>query len=87
MCIITTFLSERKLKLPFSYNEIIQGFIYFNLDRILADFIHDQGFVYRKRSLTLFTFSRIIGKVWCCPVKAGVNFFVNYLVLVSIGIL
>lgn len=50
------------LTLPCHYNEIIQGFIYKNLDSWLATKIHDQGFKDPKteRNFKLFTFSRLI---------------------------
>lgn len=54
-------------KLSCNYNEIIQGFIYNNLDNWLASKVHDEGFRDPKsgRIFKLFTFSRLIpdGKV------------------------
>jgi len=51
------------IKLPKSYNHILQSFFYRNMDPILSKFLHDIGFVYRKRRFKLFTFSKIIGKL------------------------
>ncbi len=62
--------SRKALRLPLSYNEIIQGFIYRHLDEVLGNFLHNHGFIYKKRHFKLFTFSRIIGKV-----KVGEGFF------------
>jgi CRISPR-associated endoribonuclease Cas6 len=57
------FFSEKNLKLPISYNEIIQGFIYRHLNKVLSDFLHNHGFTYEKRRFKLFTFSRLMGKM------------------------
>lgn len=53
---------ERPISLPCQYNELIQGFIYSNLDEWLARKVHDQGFVdiSTKRAFKLFTFSRLL---------------------------
>ena len=63
MRIILSLSSEGILKIPFSYNEIIQGLIYSHLDKVLADFLHNEGFLFKKRKFKLFTFSRILGRV------------------------
>lgn len=44
------------------YNEVLQGFIYHNMDRALAARIHDHGFAAGKRTFRLFTFSRLQGQ-------------------------
>ncbi len=51
-----------ELKLPFYYNYIIQGLIYENLDKAIAQKLHEKGFEFGKRSFRLFTFSRLVGK-------------------------
>jgi CRISPR-associated endoribonuclease Cas6 len=53
-------ISER-LILPAHYNYILQGFIYRNLSKTIADKIHSQGFAFEKRQFRLFTFSRLLG--------------------------
>lgn len=62
MRLVITYTSDRILKLPRDYNEILQGFIYRNLDASVGNFIHNEGFRYEKRQFKLFTFSRILGK-------------------------
>jgi CRISPR-associated endoribonuclease Cas6 len=54
--------AEKPIALPFSYHEVLQGFIYRNIDAGLASHIHDQGFVSNGRSFKLFTFSKILDK-------------------------
>jgi len=53
---------EGTLVLPVQYNEIIQGFIYRNLDESLANWLHNHGIIYEKRRFKFFTFSRLMGK-------------------------
>ncbi len=54
---------DDKLVLPIHYNNIVQGFIYNNIeDEIFRTFLHEEGFQYEKRSFKLFTFSRILGR-------------------------
>lgn len=57
------FFSEKNLTLPLSHNEIIQGFIYKHLDKVLSKFLHTYGFKHENRRFKLFTFSRVLGKV------------------------
>lgn len=57
-----TFNAEREFLLPLSYHEILQGFIYKNLEKGLAERIHQIGFPFEKRHFKLFTFSRLMGK-------------------------
>jgi len=58
------FISQSKygIRLPLHYNYLLQGFIYKNLSRHLARFIHNQGYQYEKRRFRFFTFSRLLGK-------------------------
>lgn len=48
--------------LPSNYHEILQAFIYNNIDAKLATFLHDKGYNYNSRNFKLFTFSAIISK-------------------------
>ena len=48
--------------LPLHYNSILQGFIYRNLSRSLADSLHDEGARFEKRHFKLFTFSKLFGR-------------------------
>jgi CRISPR-associated endoribonuclease Cas6 len=48
--------------LPLHYNSAIQGLIYRNLDRVLSDWVHDEGMQFGSRIIRFFTFSRIFGK-------------------------
>ena len=56
---------DGKILLPRQYNEVLQGFLYRNLESELALKLHDDGFTDPKsikRRLKLFTFSRVLGK-------------------------
>ncbi|MDI6840561.1 MAG: hypothetical protein QMD71_06925 [bacterium] len=53
---------DRALSLPIHYNHIIQGFIYDNISKKLAKFLHQKGYIYGKRAFKLFTFSRLYGR-------------------------
>lgn len=50
------------IRLPIHYNRLIQGAIYSSLSEALAEFFHNMGFTSGKRSLKLFTFSRLLGR-------------------------
>uniref|UniRef100_A0A7V0Z6C6 Uncharacterized protein n=1 Tax=candidate division WOR-3 bacterium TaxID=2052148 RepID=A0A7V0Z6C6_UNCW3 len=54
-------LKDKKILLPRHYNYLIQGFIYKNLQRQIAEKVHNEGFIYEKRGFRLFTFSRLFG--------------------------
>ncbi len=56
------FSSNKDILLPVHYNHIIQAFIYNNIDRDLAMFLHDNGYTSNGRVFKLFTFSRILNK-------------------------
>ncbi|UNC93176.1 CRISPR-associated endoribonuclease Cas6 [Candidatus Contubernalis alkaliaceticus] len=56
------FKSNTEVRMPVHYNRIVQGMIYNNISKELADFLHDKGFPYEKRSFKMFTFSRIMGR-------------------------
>ncbi len=53
---------DKKILLPRHYNYLIQSFIYKNLQRQIAEKVHNEGFIYEKRSFRLFTFSRLFGE-------------------------
>jgi len=55
-------LSKKGFMLPRHHNYLVQAFIYRNLSRHIARFVHDRGYRYEKRRFRLFTFSRIYGK-------------------------
>jgi len=55
--------SDAPIELPKSYNHMLQAFFYRNMDRELAKFLHDYGFMLGKRKFKLFTFSKVIGKM------------------------
>jgi CRISPR-associated endoribonuclease Cas6 len=61
--------SEKPIILPSNYNEVLQGFIYRNVEPRLASALHDQGFISNGRAFKLFTFSRIFGKPVLNPEK------------------
>jgi CRISPR-associated endoribonuclease Cas6 len=56
---------RERLVLPFSYNELIQAFLYRHLDAHLARRLHDEGIpdpAAVNRRLKLFVFSRLLGR-------------------------
>jgi len=60
---VVNFISEtEKTQLPLAYNSLIQGVIYHNLEKTLADRIHDEGTPLGKRYFRLFTFSNLLGR-------------------------
>ena len=44
------------------YNHILQGFIYHHISPELSAFLHQEGFLYEKRSFKLFCFSNLMGR-------------------------
>jgi len=48
--------------LPVHYNHILQAFIYNYITKELAEFLHDKGYSYGKRTFKLFVFSRIFSR-------------------------
>ncbi len=60
--LIINLSSENGIRLPIHYNSIIQAAIYNSITPELAEFLHDQGFKYEKRSFKMFSFSRIMGQ-------------------------
>lgn len=54
--------SNSNIILPVHYNNILQGFIYKNIDEDLANFLHDGGYIVNGRNFKLFTFSRVLTK-------------------------
>lgn len=63
MRFVVEFISEsEKMRLPLAYNSLIQGIIYHNLDKPLANRIHDEGTPLGKRHFRLFTFSKLLGR-------------------------
>jgi CRISPR-associated endoribonuclease Cas6 len=50
------------IRLPLHYNHAVQGLIYRLLPHEYRKTLHDDGYVVDKRSLKLFTFSRIFGR-------------------------
>jgi len=62
MRITLEFGSEKRLSLPIQYNYTVQGFLYGNITPELGEFLHDQGFMFEKRSFKMFSFSRLQGR-------------------------
>lgn len=50
-----------KLILPVNYNNLLQAFIYNNINLKLAEFLHTEGFVINSRIYKLFAFSKLMG--------------------------
>jgi len=57
--IVLTNSKEEKIVLPIHYNHLLQAFIYNNIDKDLANFLHNEGYKYQKRNFKMFVFSRI----------------------------
>jgi len=57
-----TLFADEPIQLDFSYPLQLRALIYHLLPDEYAEFLHDSGFQYEKRSFKLFTFSRIFGK-------------------------
>lgn len=62
MQIKISFTSDKDIILPIHYNNIVQAFIYNNIDEELSEFLHDKGYISNGRSFKLFTFSRILNR-------------------------
>lgn len=65
---------EEKIVLPISYNHLIQGMIYRNLDDEIGTFLHDKGFQKEKRTYKMFSFSRLVGKFYIDREKEKIIF-------------
>lgn len=63
MQINISFTSDKDIVLPIHHNNIVQAFIYNNIDDKLAKLLHDGGYSSNGRSFKLFAFSRILGRV------------------------
>lgn len=58
-----SFSSDESIHLPMSYNYIIQSVLYrFINEESYADFMHNKGYSFNKRSYKLFSFSNILEK-------------------------
>lgn len=53
-------ISHKKITLPFIHSHILQGFIYKFLENESAEWLHNEGFKYEKRSFKMFVFSDIL---------------------------
>lgn len=88
-----------EIVLPFHYTEWLQAAIYNSMGNPVAQAVHDVGFPVEKRSLKLFTFSRLLGKyranretltlyspvtlVVASPLKMIIQEFINAIVVRS----
>ncbi len=63
MRININFYCDNEILLPIQYNHLIQSFIYNNIDKKIAKFLHQKGFELNKRNFKLFSFSRLNGKL------------------------
>ncbi|MGR3319235.1 MAG: CRISPR-associated endoribonuclease Cas6, partial [Candidatus Anammoxibacter sp.] len=67
-------LSEKCVVLPKEFNYITQALIYNLLDRVPAEWLHNNGFKVENRSFKLFTFSSIIERARFQPEKEVFTF-------------
>ena len=63
------------ISLPIHYNRLIQGFIYRNISKALADRYHNGGFSYGKRHYKLFVFSRLLSRKVSVDTASGIISF------------
>ena len=54
--------NNRNIIFPIHYNHLIQSFIYKNIKEEISNFLHDKGFIYKKRKFKMFVFSRVFSK-------------------------
>ena len=59
---IKLFMRAKNLEVPIFYRAILQGFFYNYMDDFLGTFIHEEGFIFDRRTYKLFSFSRIFSK-------------------------
>lgn len=52
-------ISDKKIELPTGFSSHIQAIVYNFLDRVSAEWLHEKGFKFEKRSFRLFTYSSI----------------------------
>ena len=62
MHLFLTISFDQGLILPVNYNHLVQAFIYQSIDNKLAQFLHEQGYAYEKRTFRMFAVSRLMGK-------------------------
>ncbi|WP_227002623.1 CRISPR-associated endoribonuclease Cas6 [Salicibibacter kimchii] len=63
MRLYITFNFSSPITLPLNYQQILQGFIYNQIDDVaFSRFLHEEGYSDGKRSFKMFTFSRLQGK-------------------------
>lgn len=55
-----SFHSNRPVSVPFGFTRYLQGLIYEFLDRISAQWLHENGFEYENRRFKLFTYSSFL---------------------------
>ena len=53
---------KKQTCLPAAFQSILQAVIYENLSQVSADWLHNEGFKFEKRSFKFFTFSSILEK-------------------------
>lgn len=75
MRITIQFRLASPLVLPLNYHEILQGFIYHQMeDKAFSQFLHEKGYMYGKRSFKFFTFSRLMGRAFIDRKKKTIMF-------------
>ncbi len=62
------------IEIPIHYNHIVQGAIYHSIDKELAAFLHDKGFVSGSRTFRMFSFSGLYGQFRMDRVKKTIAF-------------
>jgi len=68
-------IKNKELQLPISYNHIVQSFIYNNISQKLANFLHNEGYMYKKRIFKFFVFSKLEGKFKLNKAEHKIKFF------------
>jgi CRISPR-associated endoribonuclease Cas6 len=69
---VVEFIPEsEEMQLPLAYNSLIQGVIYHNLEKPLADRVHDEGTPFGRRPFRFFTFSKLLGRYQITGTRIG----------------
>lgn len=66
--------SANKFTFPIHYNHIVQSFVYNCFHKVLANFIHNEGYIVGSRTFKLFVFSRLIGEYQIDKAKGIITF-------------
>lgn len=81
---VTLTSNTGKIILPVHYNHLVQAAIYQLLNPAFASFLHEHGYIYKKRQFRLFSFSRLMGE-YKLDRKHGMIIFANPIKLIILS--